>query len=146
MTILVQRLPHAEGLPLPTYATPGAAAMDLLAAVAAPITIPPGGRALIPTGLRVALPTGHEWQIRPRSGLALKNGITLVNSPGTIDEDYRGEVGVILLNTGAEAFVVERGMRVAQAVLAPVTRAVFEEVVVLPETQRGTGGFGSTGA
>lgn len=146
MTILVQRLPHAEGLPLPAYATPGAAAMDLLAAVEAPVTVPPGGRALIPTGLRVALPAGHEWQIRPRSGLALKHGITLVNSPGTIDEDYRGEVGVILLNTGTEPFVVERGMRVAQAVLAPVTRGVFEEVVVLPETQRGQGGFGSTGA
>ena len=146
MTILVQRLPHAEGLPLPAYATPGAAAMDLLAAVAAPVVVPPGGRVLIPTGLRVALPAGHEWQIRPRSGLALKHGVTLVNSPGTIDEDYRGEVGVILLNTGAEDFVVERGMRVAQAVLAPVLRAVFEEVVVLPETARGAGGFGSTGA
>ena len=118
MTILVQRLPHAEGLPLPAYATPGAAAMDLLAAVAAPVVVPPGGRVLIPTGLRVALPAGHEWQIRPRSGLALKHGVTLVNAPGTIDEDYRGEVGVILLNTGAEEFVVERGMRVAQAVLA----------------------------
>ena len=146
MTILVQRLGHAEGLPLPAYATPGAAAMDLLAAVAAPVVVPPGGRVLIPTGLRVALPAGHEWQIRPRSGLALKHGVTLVNAPGTIDEDYRGEVGVILLNTGAEDFVVERGMRVAQAVLAPVVRAVFEEVVVLPETSRGTGGFGSTGA
>ena len=146
MTILVQRLAHAEGLPLPAYATAGAAAMDLLAAVAAPVVVPPGGRVLIPTGLRVALPTGHEWQIRPRSGLALKHGVTLVNAPGTIDEDYRGEVGVILLNTGAEDFVVERGMRVAQAVLAPVVRAVFEEVVVLPETSRGTGGFGSTGA
>jgi len=146
MTSLVQRLAHAEGLPLPAYATPGAAAMDLLAAVAAPVVVPPGGRVLIPTGLRVALPAGHEWQIRPRSGLALKHGVTLVNAPGTIDEDYRGEVGVILLNTGAEDFVVERGMRVAQAVLAPVVRAVFEEVVVLPETSRGTGGFGSTGA
>ncbi len=146
MTILVQRLPHAEGLPLPEYATPGAAAMDLLAAVTADVVVPPGGRALIPTGLRVALPPGHEWQLRPRSGLALRHGITLVNSPGTIDEDYRGEVGIILLNTGAEPFTVERGMRVAQAVLAPVTRAVFEEVVVLPETQRGHGGFGSTGA
>jgi len=145
MIILVQRLAHAEGLPLPEYASDGAAAMDLLAAVAAPVMVPPGGRALIPTGLRVALPAGHEWQIRPRSGLALRHGITVVNSPGTIDEDYRGEVGVILLNTGAEPFTVERGMRVAQAVLAPVTRAVLEEVVVLPETQRGAGGFGSTG-
>lgn len=146
MTILVQRLPHAEGLPLPAYATKGAAAMDLLAAVAEPVVVPPGGRMLIPTGLRVALPAGHEWQIRPRSGLALRHGVTLVNSPGTIDEDYRGEVGVILLNTGTEPFVVERGMRVAQAVLAPVCRAGFEEVVILPETQRGQGGFGSTGA
>ena len=145
MTILVQRLPHAEGLPLPAYATDGAAAMDLLAAVTQPVVVPPGGRALIPTGLRVALPPGHEWQIRPRSGLALKHGITLVNSPGTIDEDYRGEVGVILLNTGAESFIVERGMRVAQAVLALVVRQAFEEVVILPETQRGMGGFGSTG-
>lgn len=144
-TILVQRLPHAEGLPLPAYATAGAAAMDLLAAVGAPVVLPPGGRALIPTGLRVALPAGHEWQIRARSGLALKHGIALPNAPGTIDEDYRGEVGVILLNTGSEPFVVERGMRIAQAVLAPVTRGVFEEVVVLPETARGSGGFGSTG-
>ena len=146
MKILVQMLPHAEGLPLPAYATAGAAAMDLLAAVAAPVVVPPGGRAMIPTGLRVALPAGHEWQVRPRSGLALKHGITLVNSPGTIDEDYRGEVGVILLNTGAEPFTVERGMRIAQAVLAPVTRADFEAVVVLPESARGQGGFGSTGA
>ena len=145
MKILVQRLPHAEGLPLPGYATAGAAAMDLLAAVAAPVVLAPGGRALIPTGLRVALPAGHEWQIRPRSGLALKHGVTLVNSPGTIDEDYRGEVGVILLNTGAEPFTVERGMRLAQAVLAPVVRGVFEEVVGLPETTRSGGGFGSTG-
>ncbi len=145
MKILVQRLPHAEGLPLPEYATKGAAAMDLLAAVAAPLTLPPGGRALVPTGLCVALPAGHEWQIRPRSGLALKHGITLVNAPGTIDEDYRGEVGVILLNTGAEPFVVERGMRVAQAVLTPVIRGQFEEVATLPPTGRASGGFGSTG-
>ena len=145
MKILVQRLPHAEGLPLPEYATAGAAAMDLLAAVTAPVLVPPGGRVLIPTGLRVALPEGHEWQIRPRSGLALKHGITLMNSPGTIDEDYRGEVGVILLNTGPADFTVERGMRIAQAVLAPVVRAVFEVVVVLPESTRGKGGFGSTG-
>ena len=144
-TIRVIRLPHAEGLPLPAYATEGAAAMDLLAAVAAPVVILPHGRALIPTGLRVALPPGHEWQIRPRSGLALKHGIVLPNSPGTIDEDYRGEVQVIILNAGNEPFRVERGMRIAQAVLAPVTRAVFEEVPVLPDTPRGEGGFGSTG-
>ena len=143
MKVLVQRLPHAEGLPLPTYATAGAAGMDLLAAKA--MTIPPGGRALVPTGLCIALPEGFEMQVRPRSGLALKHGITLPNAPGTVDEDYRGEVGVILLNTGAEPFPVARGDRIAQAVFAPVTRAHWEEVVVLPETQRGTGGFGSTG-
>jgi len=141
--VLVQRLPHAEGLPLPTYATSGAAGMDLLAAKA--MTIPAGGRALVPTGLCIALPEGFEMQVRPRSGLALKHGITLPNAPGTVDEDYRGEVGVIVLNTGAEAFVIARGDRIAQAVFAPVTRAEWEEVVVLPETQRGTGGFGSTG-
>lgn len=143
MKVLVQRLPHAEGLPLPNYATPGAAGMDLLAAKA--MTIPPGGRALVPTGLCIALPEGFEMQVRPRSGLALKHGITVPNAPGTVDEDYRGEVGVILLNTGVEPFVIMRGDRIAQAVFAPVTRADWEEVVVLPETQRGTGGFGSTG-
>jgi dUTP pyrophosphatase len=141
----VVRLPHAEGLPLPSYATDGAAGMDLLAAVAAPLVIPPGGRALVPTGLTIALPHGYELQVRPRSGLALKHGITLPNSPGTIDEDYRGELGVIVLNTGAEPFTVERGMRIAQAVIAPVVRAAWREVVALPETTRGTGGFGSTG-
>ena len=144
-TIRVLRLPHAADLPLPAYATEGAAAMDLLAAVEAPLAIPPGGRALVPTGLRVALPPGHEWQIRPRSGLALKHGIVLPNSPGTIDEDYRGEVQVIVLNAGTEPFTVERGMRIAQAVLAPVTHGDFEEVSELPETARGAGGFGSTG-
>jgi len=144
-TIAVRRLAHAEGLPLPSYATDGAAGMDLLAAVIAPVTIAPGARALVPTGLMVALPAGHEWQIRPRSGLALKNGILVANSPGTVDEDYRGEVQVIVLNAGDVPFVVERGMRIAQAVLAPVTRGVFAEVAALPETRRGAGGFGSTG-
>lgn len=144
-TIHVTRLPHGEGLPLPSYATDGAAGMDLLAAVAAPLVIPPGGRALVPTGLRIALPAGHELQVRPRSGLALKHGIMLPNSPGTIDEDYRGELQVIVLNGGAEPFIVERGMRIAQAVLAPVTRAAWAEVAELPETVRGQGGFGSTG-
>lgn len=143
--IAVVRLPHAADLPLPAYATPGAAGMDLLAAVTEPVTIPPGGRALIPTGLRIALPGGHELQVRPRSGLALKHGIVLPNSPGTIDEDYRGEVQVIVLNAGTEPFVVERGMRIAQAVLAPVTRAAWQEVEDLPPTARGAGGFGSTG-
>jgi dUTP pyrophosphatase len=141
----VVRLPHAEGLPLPAYATDGAAGMDLLAAVTAPLVIAPGGRALVPTGLRIALPHGYELQVRPRSGLALKNGITLPNTPGTIDEDYRGELGVILLNTGTDAFTVERGMRIAQAVIAPVVRAAWREVAALPDTARGTGGFGSTG-
>jgi dUTP pyrophosphatase len=141
----VVRLPHAEGLPLPAYATEGAAGMDLLAAVTTPLVIAPGGRALVPTGLRIALPHGYELQVRPRSGLALKNGITLPNTPGTIDEDYRGELGVILLNTGSDAFTVERGMRIAQAVIAPVVRAAWREVAALPDTARGTGGFGSTG-
>jgi len=143
--ILVTRLPHAEGLPLPGYATPGAAGMDLLAAIAAPLTIPPGGRALVPTGLCVALPPDHELQVRPRSGLALKHGITLPNTPGTVDEDYRGELQVIVMNAGAEPFTIERGMRIAQAVLAPVVRANWREVPELPATTRGAGGFGSTG-
>ena len=145
VAIQVTRLPHAEGLPMPAYATEGAAGMDLLAAVAEPLVIPPGGRALVPTGLRLALPPGHELQVRPRSGLALRHGIVLPNSPGTIDEDYRGELQVIVLNAGAEPFTVERGMRIAQAVLAPVTRATWEEVAALPESARGAGGFGSTG-
>ena len=145
MTIRVRRLPHAEGLPLPSYATAGAAGMDLLAAVSDPVTIAPGQRALIPTGLTMALPPGHELQVRPRSGLALRHGIVLPNSPGTIYEDYRGELGVIVLNTGDAPFVVERGMRIAQAVLAPVLRAVWQEVEALDATDRDAGGFGSTG-
>ena len=143
--IAVVRLPHAADLPLPSYATEGAAGMDLLAAVSDPVVVAPGARALVPTGLRVALPPGHELQVRPRSGLALKHGIVLPNSPGTIDEDYRGELQVIVLNAGAEPFTVERGMRIAQAVLAPVTRAAWREVEALPESARGVGGFGSTG-
>jgi dUTP pyrophosphatase len=138
-------LPHAAGLPLPFYATAGAAGMDLLAAVAAPVTVAPGQRALIPTGLTIALPADHELQIRPRSGLALRHGIVLPNSPGTIDQDYRGEIQVIVLNTGAEPFVVERGTRIAQAVLAPVTRVAWHQVDTLDQTERGAGGFGSTG-
>ena len=145
MPIRVRRLPHAEGLPLPSYATAGAAGMDLLAAVTAPVTIAPGGRALIPTGLVVALPAGHELQIRPRSGLALRHGILLPNAPGTIDEDYRGEVQVIVLNAGDAPFTVERGLRIAQAVLAPVIHAAWTEVENLDETERGAAGFGSTG-
>jgi dUTP pyrophosphatase len=119
--------------------------MDLLAAVAADIVVAPGERKLIPTGLCVALPDGYEAQIRPRSGLALKNGIALVNSPGTIDADYRGEIGVILINHGSAPFTIERGMRIAQMVIAPYTRAQFSEVIELPTSDRGTGGFGSTG-
>jgi dUTP pyrophosphatase len=143
--VQVRRLPHAEGLPLPSYATAGAAGMDLIAAVAAPLTIPPGGRALVATGLTIALPPGYELQVRPRSGLALKHGIVLPNSPGTVDEDYRGELLVIVMNAGPAPFVVERGMRIAQAVLAPVVRADWQEVAELPGTARGEGGFGSTG-
>ena len=143
--IQVQRLPHSDGLALPAYATSGAAGMDLLAAITAPITIAPGARVLIPTGLKIALPPGHELQIRPRSGLALKSGITLPNSPGTVDEDYRGELQVIMMNTSQEPFTVERGMRIAQAVLAPVVRAAWAEVTTLDDTARGVGGFGSTG-
>jgi dUTP pyrophosphatase len=143
--IRIRRLPHGESLPLPAYATAGAAGMDLLAAVTEPVTIPPGGRALIPTGLALALPPGHELQVRPRSGLALRHGIVLPNSPGTVDEDYRGELQVIVLNAGDAPFTVERGMRIAQAVLAPVLRAEWAEVADLDDTARGGGGFGSTG-
>ncbi|MCE2566224.1 dUTP diphosphatase [Komagataeibacter sp. FNDCF1] len=145
LPIQVRRLPHALGLPLPSYATDGAAGMDLLAAVTEAMTVPPGGRALVPTGLCVALPRGFEMQVRPRSGLALRHGITLPNAPGTIDEDYRGEIGVIILNTSDTPFVVERGMRIAQAVLAPVVRGAWVEYAELEETARGAGGFGSTG-
>ena len=143
--IEVVRLPHAQNLPLPSYATEGAAGMDLLAAVSGPLVIAPGARALVPTGLRLALPPGHALQVRPRSGLALRHGIVLPNSPGTIDEDFRGELQVIVLNAGSEPFTVERGMRIAQAVLAPVTRAAWREVEALGESPRGEGGFGSTG-
>ncbi len=143
--IQVRRLPHAKGLPLPAYATTGAAGMDLVAAVDAPVSIAPGERALIPTGQTIARPSGYELQIRPRSGLALRHGITLPNTPGTIDEDYRGEIQVIVLNAGSEAFTVERGARIAQAVLAPVSRASWVEVEALDTTPRATGGFGSTG-
>ena len=145
-TIRAVRLPHGMGLPLPAYATAGAAGMDLLAALDAPVMLPPGGRALVPTGLAVAVPPGHELQVRPRSGLALRHGIMVANSPGTVDEDYRGELLVILLNAGDAPFTVERGMRVAQAVLAPVLRACWREVEALDDTSRGSGGFGSTGA
>ncbi len=143
--IRVRRLPHGEGLALPAYATAGAAGMDLLAAVTETITLAPGGRCLVPTGLAVALPPGHELQVRPRSGLALRHGITLANAPGTIDEDYRGELHVIVMNAGSEPFAIERGMRIAQAVLSPVLRATWYEVEDLDDTARASGGFGSTG-
>lgn len=142
--IQVCRLPHAHDLSLPAYATQGAAGMDLLAAIEAPVTLLPGQRCLIPTGLTIALPAGYELQIRPRSGLALQHGIILPNSPGTIDEDYRGELKVILLNAGTESFTIQRGARIAQAVLAPVSKASWLEVTTLDSTKRGTGGFGST--
>lgn len=145
VTIAVTRLPNAHDLALPSYATEHSAGMDLLAAIDAPMTLAPGARALVPTGLAIALPDGFEAQIRPRSGLAFKHGISLVNSPGTIDADYRGEVGVLLVNLGQEPFVVERGMRIAQMVIARYARAQFSEVIELPTTARGAGGFGSTG-
>lgn len=141
----VMRLAHAGDLPLPEYATPDSAAVDLLAAVGEDVVIAPGERTLIPTGLAIALPAGYEAQIRPRSGLALKNGLTLLNSPGTIDADYRGEIGVILANLGQEAFTVERGMRIAQMLVTPVSRLAWNSVDSLSESERGTGGFGSTG-
>lgn len=145
LTISITRLPHAKDLALPAYATEHSAGMDLLAAVNETIILAAGERKLIPTGLSIALPDGYEAQIRPRSGLALKNGISLVNSPGTIDADYRGEIGVILINHGSESFTIERGMRIAQMVIAPYTRAQFSEVLELPSSTRGAGGFGSTG-
>lgn len=145
LTIRVRRLPHAEGLALPAYATAGAAGMDLLAALEGSVTLSPGERRLIPTGLAIALPPGHELQVRPRSGLALRHGIVLPNSPGTIDEDYRGELQVIVMNAGAEPFTIERGTRIAQAVLSPVLRAEWLEVETLDDTGRASGGFGSTG-
>ena len=144
-TIRVRRLPHAEGLDLPAYATPGAAGMDLIAAVTTPLTMAPMQRALIPLGLVVALPRGYELQVRPRSGLALRHGLIMPNGPGTVDEDYRGELQVILMNAGDEPFTITRGMRIAQAVLAPVVRAAWQETPSLDETERGSGGFGSTG-
>jgi dUTP pyrophosphatase len=141
------RLAHASDLPLPSYQTEGAAGLDLRAAVAAerPVTIAPGDRALIPTGLVLALPAGTEAQVRPRSGLAVRHGVTVLNAPGTIDADYRGEIQVILVNLGRASFTVERGMRIAQLVIAPAIRAAIRESSDLDETTRGVAGFGSTG-
>jgi dUTP pyrophosphatase len=141
----LQRLPHGAGLPLPSYATADAAGLDLLAAVADAIELAPGARLLVPTGISIALPPGYEAQLRPRSGLALKHGVTLLNSPGTIDADYRGEVGVILINLGEVPFRLQRGDRIAQLVIAPVARLAWRESEALPESARGAGGFGSTG-
>lgn len=138
-------LPHGEGLDLPSYATPGAAGCDLRAAVAESLTILPGGRTLVPTGLCVAIPFGYEGQVRMRSGLALKHGLSLLNGPGTVDSDYRGEIGLILANLGTEPVTIARGDRIAQLVIAPVTRAKLETVEQLPPTGRDAGGFGSTG-
>ena len=143
VAVRIRRLPHGEGLPLPAYATPGAAGMDVVAAEEA--TLAPGERHAVATGFSVAIPEGFEIQVRPRSGLALKHGITVPNTPGTIDSDYRGELKVILINHGAEPFPIHRGDRIAQLVLAPVTLAAWVEVAELDETERGAGGFGSTG-
>lgn len=143
LRVSVQRLPHAEGLPLPTYATEGAAGADLYAAERT--IIPAGGWNLVKTGLRIQLPPGYEAQIRPRSGLAMKYGITVLNTPGTIDEDYRGEIGVLLMNHSASVHPISRGDRIAQMVIAPVQRAAFEFVTDLDASARGEGGFGSTG-
>ena len=147
LSVRLLRLPHAEGLPLPAYETEGAAGLDLRAAVAdeAPVTLAPGEWTLVPTGLAMALPLGFEAQVRPRSGLAAKHGVTCLNSPGTIDSDYRGEVKVILINHGREPFVIRRGERIAQMIIAPVVQAAFELADSLDDTARGAGGFGSTG-
>lgn len=141
----IVQLENGADLPLPAYATSDSAGVDLLAAVSEVVVLAPGERTLIPTGIAIALPSGYEAQIRPRSGLALKNGLTLLNSPGTIDADYRGEIGVILANLGQEPFSIERGMRIAQMVVAPVSQLAWNPVADLSDSERGAGGFGSTG-
>ena len=145
LAVPVVRLAHAEGLDLPRHATAESAGMDLLAAVPADLTLKPGARELIPTGIAIALPRGFEAQVRPRSGLALRHGVTVLNSPGTVDADYRGEIGVILVNLGRDPFTVARGERIAQLVVAPVTRVTWDERESLEDSGRGAGGFGSTG-
>lgn len=145
LRVTIQRLPHGADLPLPAYATGDAAGLDLMAAVDEALRIEPMGRAQVPTGIAIALPTGFEAQVRPRSGLAARNGITVLNAPGTVDADYRGEIQVILINLGAEPFAVTRGLRIAQLVIAPVSRVVWQQENELGETARGSGGFGSTG-
>lgn len=146
VAVALQVLPHGEGLPLPAYATPGSAGVDLAAAVEAPLVLLPGARAAVPTGLALALPDGYEAQVRPRSGLALQHGITVLNSPGTIDADYRGEIRVILANLGTESITIARGQRIAQLVVAPIARVAWHRVANLPSSARGAGGFGSTGS
>ena len=143
--VTIQKLPHGKQLPLPAYATADSAGMDVMAAIDADITLKPLERRLVPTGIAIALPAGYEAQIRPRSGLALKHGLSLVNSPGTIDADYRGEIGVILINLSSEPFTITPGMRIAQMVIAPYTRAHWQEAASLDDSARGAGGFGSTG-
>jgi dUTP pyrophosphatase len=147
VAVRIVRLPHAAGLPLPEYQSAQAAGLDLLAAVPAdaPLTLVPGARAMVPTGIAIALPAGTEAQVRPRSGLAARHGVTVLNSPGTVDADYRGEIQVILINLGQEPFAVTRGMRIAQLIIAPVSRARLDQVDSLDNTTRGAGGFGSTG-
>jgi dUTP pyrophosphatase len=146
MMLNIERLPHAHDLPLPSYMSEEAAGMDLRAAVDAPLVLAPLARALVPTGLKIGLPEGHEGQVRPRSGLALKHGITVLNAPGTIDRDFVGEVKVLLVNLGQEPFTIARGERVAQLIVAPVTRVQVREVSALAATARGEGGFGHTGS
>ncbi len=145
VVVAIQRLAHGAGLALPAYETAESAGLDLPAAVEDDLVLGPGARALVPTGFAIALPPGFEAQVRPRSGLALREGVTVLNSPGTIDADYRGEVGVILVNLGDKPFIVSRGARIAQMVVAPVAQAAWHPVEALPETRRGDGGFGSTG-
>ena len=147
LEISITRLPHGRDLPLPAYATSGAAGLDLHAALPgdAPVTLAPGARTHVPTGIAIALPDGFEAQVRPRSGLARRQGVTLLNAPGTVDSDYRGEIGAVLVNLGTEPVTIARGDRVAQLVIAPVTRIAWGEVADLPETERGAAGFGSTG-
>ena len=145
VVVKIRVLPGGEGLPLPSYMSADASGCDLFAAVEGDIVLEPGARALVPAGIAIALPRGYEAQVRPRSGLAIKHGVTCLNSPGTIDADYRGPVGIVLINHGSERFVIRRGDRIAQLIVAPVTRARFEPVAELSSTERDKGGFGSTG-
>jgi len=145
LEVAIEILPHGRGLPLPAYATAGSAGADLMAALEAPLVLPPGGRALVPTGIAIAMPEGFEAQVRPRSGLALRHGITVLNSPGTIDSDYRGEVGVLLVNFGSESVTIARGERIAQLVVGAVRQVHWVNTAGLPASRRGAQGFGSSG-